>query len=71
MTDQIKLPPLTEFQMYMVEDEARRAWFAAKAGVRGQQVTYWDGLEPYLIRAVEKYHGITEATPLPDVREGE
>ena len=61
--------PLTEFQMYMVEDDARRACLAFNSGPRGQQVTYWDGLEPWLIRAVEKHHGITNTTPIPPVKE--
>jgi hypothetical protein len=63
------LRPMSEHQMYAVEDDARRAYFASKAGPRGQQITYWDWLEPWLIRAVEKHHGITEPTPLPELKE--
>lgn len=54
--------PLTETEMYKVDNDAR-AQFAEsqRGGPRGQQITYWDSLTPWLIRAVERAHGITAA----------
>jgi hypothetical protein len=46
--------------MYSVEEEARKSFRQSQRGVRGQQITYWDGLTPWLIRAVERAHGIKE-----------
>ena len=45
---------LTEEEMYAVEEEARRCHWQSQRGVVGQQITYWDGLTPWLIRAVER-----------------
>jgi hypothetical protein len=52
--------PLTEKEMYIVEEEARKNFRLAQAGPRGQMITYWDSLTPWLIRAVERAHGIKE-----------
>ena len=52
--------PLTEKEMYAVEEEARKNFRLSQKGPRGQQITYWDGLTPWLIRAVERAHGIKE-----------
>ena len=52
--------PLTEKEMYAVEEEARKNFRLSQKGPRGQQITYWDGLTPWLIRAVELAHGIKE-----------
>jgi len=51
---------LTEKEMYIVEEEARKNFRLAQAGPRGQMITYWDSLTPWLIRAVERAHGIKE-----------
>jgi hypothetical protein len=48
--------PLTEPEMYAVEDEARKQHRLSQCGPRGQQITYWDSLTPWLIRAVEAAH---------------
>ena len=50
--------PLTEKEMYVVEEEARKNFRLSQAGPRGQMITYWDSLTPWLIRAVERAHGI-------------
>ena len=52
--------PLTEKEMYAVDEEARKNFRLSQKGPRGQQITYWDGLTPWLIRAVERAHGIKE-----------
>ena len=52
--------PLTEKEMYIVEEEARKNFRLAQSGPRGQMITYWDSLTPWLIRAVERAHGIKE-----------
>ena len=54
--------PLTETEMYAVEEEATKSFRLSQQGVRGQQITYWDSLTPWLIRAAERAHGIGGAT---------
>ena len=53
--------PLTEQQMYEVEDRARVAFRSSQSGPRGRQINYWDSLTPWLIREVERAHGIEAA----------
>ena len=53
--------PLTEQQMYEVEDRARVAFRSSQSAPRGQQINYWDSLTPWLIREVERAHGIGAA----------
>jgi hypothetical protein len=50
--------PLTEQQMYEVDERARADFRLSQSGPRGQQITYWDSITPWLIRAVERAHGI-------------
>lgn len=49
--------PLDRTQIEGVMDEAYKNQ-TANAGVAGQQVTIWDGIEPHVVRATEKAHGI-------------
>lgn len=54
--------PLTEEQMYKVEEQARIKCARANSGPGGQTVSYWDSLTPWLIREVEAAHGFGKDT---------
>ena len=49
---------MSEEDMERIIDDANRSWRLGVSGARGQQLTMWDALDPYLILMTELHHGI-------------